>query len=63
MKKLIACLVTLTFITSCAKLGSNKSDTSANKYSAKEEIIKEVTKVEKKEQKTKTKKHGGSEVK
>ncbi len=67
MKKLIACLVALTFVASCAKFGANK-ETSANKYSAKKEEaskveVKTEKKTEKKEKKAKVKKHGGSEVK
>ena len=67
MKKLIACLVALTFVASCAKFSGNK-ETGANKYSAKKEEsskaeVKNEKKAEKKEKKAKVKKHGGSEVK
>ncbi len=66
MKKLIACLVALTFVASCAKFSGSK-ETGANKYSAKEEAskveVKNEKKAEKKEKKAKVKKHGGSEVK
>lgn len=66
MKKLIACLIALTFVASCTKSAKN-SETSANKYSAPkaEESVtpKKEAKAEKKEKKAKVKKHGGSEVK
>ena len=67
MKKLIACLVALSFVTSCAKFSGN-NETGANKYSAKKEEsskaeVKNEKKTEKKEKKAKVKKHGGSEVK
>jgi|LakMenEpi03Aug12_release.lakeMendotaPanAssembly.Ray.scaffolds.fasta_scaffold3806785_1 Ni/Co efflux regulator RcnB len=65
MKKLIACLVAVCFVASCAK-SVNKSDANANKYSEtkKEEAVKASKKDAKASKKAKkAKKHGGSEVK
>lgn len=68
MKKLIACLVALTFVASCAKTTAKKEETTAtspNKYSAAKDDATpaKAEKKAKKEKKAKVKKHGGSEVK
>lgn len=63
MKKIIACLVALSFVTSCAQFGMNKDNSASNKYSAtKASDAKKVVKKSRKSSK-RAKRHGGSEVK